>query len=53
MADYDLEALSPNALQKMRKKVARSISTVSDWQMAKGCTKAEAIATVWTTSGPN
>lgn len=37
----------------MLKEVARAFSTALDWKMAKGCTKAEAIATVWTTSGPN
>lgn len=52
-ADFDLGTLSPNALQKMQKEVAGAFSTVLDWQMAKGCTNAKAIATVWTTSWPN
>jgi hypothetical protein len=39
--------------QKIQKEVAGAFSTVLDSQMAKGCTKAEAIATGWTTSWPN
>ena len=52
-ADFYLGTLSPNALQKMQKEVAGAFFTVLDWQMAKGCTKAEAIAMVWATSWPN
>jgi len=37
----------------MQKEVAGAFFTVLDWQMAKGCTKAEVIATGWTTSWPN
>ena len=42
MADFDLEALSLSELKKMRKDVAKAISTFEDRQKAEARTKVEA-----------
>lgn len=44
MADYDLEALSLSELKKMRKDVAKAISTFEDRQKAEARAKVEALA---------
>ena len=44
MADYDLEALSLGELKKMRKDVAKAISTYEDRQKAEARAKVEAVA---------
>ncbi|MDD9709240.1 H-NS histone family protein [Seohaeicola sp. SP36] len=44
MADYDLEALSLCKLMKMRKDVAKAISTYKDRQTAKARAKVDAFA---------
>lgn len=44
MADYDLEALSLGELKKMRKDVAKAISTYEDRQKAEARSKVEALA---------
>lgn len=44
MADFDLEALSLGELKKMRKDVAKAISTFEDRQKAEARAKVEALA---------
>ena len=44
MADYDLEALSLGELKKMRKDVAKAITTFEDRQKAEARAKVEALA---------
>ena len=44
MADYDLEALSLSELNKMKKDVAKAISTFEDRQKAEARAKVEAVA---------